>query len=271
MVGEEVKDNLVGTTACIEYGYKADAAVVCEPSCGDDRPFQIHTCTGGVAEFRVAVKGKGCHIGVRKEVIRDGGLGSQVGVNAIDKGFIIYNAVRELERQWGQTKRHDMFEPGQFVINDGIVQGGIAKSTVAPEMTLDYAVLFPPQNTFEEIKEEIEKCIYNACQNDPWLRENPPEITWLFDWPAFEVGQDIPIAKTVQKAVREVVPEGGEMTSMKAVCDAPFVTEQGIPAVILGPGNFKYAHTEGEKIEIQRMVEAAKIYALAMAEWCQTE
>ncbi|AMP19991.1 hypothetical protein AZF37_01275 [endosymbiont 'TC1' of Trimyema compressum] len=36
VVGEETKSNLLGTTACLKKGYTAYAAIVAEPTCGDN-------------------------------------------------------------------------------------------------------------------------------------------------------------------------------------------------------------------------------------------
>ena len=34
-----------------------------------------------------------------------------VGVNAIDKGVFIFQALRQLEDEWGLTKQHPLFSP----------------------------------------------------------------------------------------------------------------------------------------------------------------
>jgi hypothetical protein len=40
---------------------------------------------------------------MRAQLIRAGGAGETVGVNAIDKGLFIMNAIRQLEEEWGQS------------------------------------------------------------------------------------------------------------------------------------------------------------------------
>src|SRR5581483_1808478 len=100
VVGEEMMDHECGTTAILKRGYTADAAVVSEPSAPPD-PLAIVPVTPGLWWFSVTVRGKATHASMRGETFRAGGLGAQVGVNAIDKGVQIFNAIRQLEDQWG--------------------------------------------------------------------------------------------------------------------------------------------------------------------------
>jgi len=271
VVGEEQKENELGTTACLEKGYTADAAIVCEPTCTKSDPFMIHVASVGVIEMKWAVKGKSCHVGLRREVVRDGGEGKAVGVDAFEKGWLIYQALKQLERQWGQSKKHPLYKAGQFCINAATVTGGTAPSFVPADMSMSYAITYPPQENAQDIQEEIETCVRRACQNDPWLRENPPEITWIFNWPSFETDPNSEICALLQQSVREVCAAGGQHSGFIAVCDASFLEEKGIPVVVCGPGDAKYIHGAKEKLSISQLMDAAQIYALTMARWCGVE
>lgn len=266
-VGEECKATEAGTGAIMEKGYRADAAIVCEPTCGAAQ-FEVNPAQSGVFEMKWMVKGKACHAGMRREVIRDGGAGAVVGVDAIEKGMILYNAIKNLERKWGQSKKHPLYKPGNFCINGAVIQAGAAPSIVPEKMEMSYAIFYPPQDTAESIKEELEACIQNACQTDEWLKENPPEITWIFNWPSFDCSVDEEIVKTAVSCVKEIVPDGGAVSGMFAVCDGCFIYEKRIPVIVLGPGNVSDTHTANEKVAISELVEAAKIYAMIIAEWC---
>jgi acetylornithine deacetylase len=191
-----------------------------------------------------------------------------VGVDAIEKGMIVYNAIKDLERRWGQTKTHPMFKPGSFNLNAATIKAGVGPSLVAPEMEMSYGIFYCPSDEAETVKKEIEEHVHNACLNDPWLRANPPAISWTFNWPAFNTAADDPISVTAQEAVREVCPEGGGARAFFAVCDGCFIREKNIPVVVLGPGECLLCHTADERVSIDQLVQAAKIYALAIAKWC---
>lgn len=270
VVGEECKETEAGTGACIARGYVADAAIVCEPTCTDTL-FEINPASAGVFEMKWTVRGKSCHSGMRREVIRDGGAGAAVGVDAIEKGMIVYRAIKDLEIRWGQTKSHPLYKPGNFCINGGTIGGGVGPSVVPGEMEMSYAIFYPPQEKAEDIKKEIEDCVRNACLNDPWLVENPPEITWLFNWGSYDTQLSEPICAVTESAVKAVAPEGGRYNGFFAVCDASFLHEAGIPTVAVGPGENRYAHGADEKLSVAQLTDAAKIYALAIAEWCGLE
>ena len=267
-VGEENKETEAGTGACLDKGYLADAAIVCEPSCMPDGVFDVAIAQSGVFEMTWSVKGKSCHVGARREVIRDGGAGDIVGVDAIEKGMIIYNAIKDLERRWGQTKQHPMFKPGSFNISAATIKAGVGASFVAPEMEMSYGILYNPNDGAEKTKQEIEEVISNACLNDPWLKANPPKVTWTFNWPSFNTSPDEPISVVAQNAVRAVVPEGGATRSFFAVSDGCFIEEKNIPIVVMGPGDCFVAHTVNERVSIEQLVQAAKIYAATIADWC---
>ncbi len=111
VVGEEVMDHECGVTATIDRGYRADAAVVSEPSSPPD-PLAVVPISPGLWWFSVTVRGKASHASMRGQTFRAGGGGAEVGVNAIDKGILIFQAIRQLEDTWGQTKRHPLFAPG---------------------------------------------------------------------------------------------------------------------------------------------------------------
>lgn len=74
VVGEECKATEAGTGAVLDRGYRADAAIICEPTCAV-KPFEINPAQAGIFEMKWTVTGKACHAGLRREVIRDGGAG----------------------------------------------------------------------------------------------------------------------------------------------------------------------------------------------------
>lgn len=146
VVGEETMDHLLGTTATVERGYRADAAIITEPS-----SLHLQPVTTGVILMRVHVKGKATHATARDMMIRPGGNGDEVGVNAIEKGVKVLEMLQELEQQWGITKRHPLFNPGHFVIHPGVIDGapyGHRYVAVVPDYCdIDYAILYNPAET----------------------------------------------------------------------------------------------------------------------------
>jgi acetylornithine deacetylase len=117
VVGEEMMEHLIGTSATVKRGYTADAAIVVEPSEPPHRLGIIPACCN-VGYLVCTISGKATHACLRGEVIRAGGEGQALGVSSIDKAVLIYQGLRQLEEEWGQSKRHPLYaRPGHFTIH----------------------------------------------------------------------------------------------------------------------------------------------------------
>lgn len=269
--GEEMMQPEIGTSATVERGYRADAAIVVESS-APPHHLAILTASPGVLILKVNIKGKAAHTSMRDEVIRAGGRGPAVAVSAIDKGMIIYNGLLKLEEEWGQTKSHPAFtRPGHFTICPATFAGGLDGIAFIPaNCSITYVVWHAPQDTKEQVVEEITKRIHALAQTDPWLRENPPELDWRdgWWWPPYDLPSDSPICKAAAVAYEAIMNEPAKYYGFTAVDDATFLNQAGIPTITMGPGSIEIAHTANEHIEIEELMNAVKIYALTILEWC---
>lgn len=277
VIGEETMSHEVGVSAVCSQ-YKADGAIVSEPT-APPRSLAVSPVTAGLLWFTLTCSGKSSHASVRYEMIRAGGQGETIAVSAIEKGMYLIEALRRLEDQWGQSKSHPLFRPGHFTIHPGVVTGGpfgvLIPFLISQFCTIEYAVWYPPHESAEDIKSEIRGYIDAACQLDPWLRANPPEIKFNLHWPPSELDITHPIVQTCVNAHREANEPGAEerdlLHGFGAVCDAAFLNRAGIPTVIYGPGSVLQAHAVDEYVEEDLVVEAAKTYALAAMDWCGYE
>jgi acetylornithine deacetylase len=271
VVGEEMMNHEVGTTATVKRGYRADAAIVVEPS-GTPYPFGLSPASPGLFYLRITVKGKATHACFRKDLVRAGGIGARAGVNSIDKAMIVYDALNKLEQEWGQTKIHPMFDhPIQFTLHPGAITGGPSGPFVVSDLsTIEYAIWHDPRDSEEKVKNEVEDQIHRFAKTDPWLKENPPKLEWVLWWPPYDLPADAPICKAVHAAYETLMNEPPKYSGFFAVDDASFLNLAGIPAITIGPGsgNIHGIHGADEFILISQLVDAAKIYALSIAEWC---
>lgn len=278
-VGEEVMDHECGTTAIIKRGYTADAAVVSEPS-SPPSPLAIVPVTPGLWWFSVTVDGKSTHASMRAQTFRAGGAGASVGVNAIDKGIFIFQALRQLEDEWGLSKQHPLFAPGHFTIHPGVVTGGphgvLVPFVVSEFITFEYCVWYHPDDDPEDVRAEIERHVQAAAQLDPWLREHPPRLEWKLNWPASKIDPDHPIIEVLGDA-HERAAEGTRfagrptIAGFAAVEDTSFLNLGGVPALSYGPGDLRVAHADDEYILIDELMTATRTYALLALDWCGTE
>ncbi len=276
VVGEEVMDHECGVTATIKRGYTADAAVVSEPS-APPAPLAVIPVSPGLWWFSVTVPGKPTHASMRGNLIRAGGLGDEVGVNAIDKGVDIFLAMRRLEDEWGQSKRHVLFPAGHFTIHPGVVTGGpkgvLVPFIVSEFMTIEYCCWYHPDERPDQVRQEIEEHIHRAAQLDPWLRAHPPVIEWKLNWPSFSVDPKHPICLAIGNAHEEAnagtrFAGRPAVNGFAAVEDCSFLNLGGIPTVSYGPGDLRVAHAYDEHVAIDEVVAATRTFALLAIDWC---
>ena len=271
VVGEETMDHEVGVSATVRRGYRADSAVVVEPT-GFGAPPTIAPCSAGVMQLTIDVPGKATHVMARGSLIWPGGAGEQFGVNAIDKGYLVYEALRQLEQTWGFTRTHPLFAPGHFNLGVNVMFGrppGPPVPFIVPHIcTLEVIVIYPPDVAAEEIRAEVEAHIGRACDQDPWLREHRPVLRWVHHWPPYAQPGDHPICQTLMAAYAQAQGQPATLAGFPAVDDATWLERGGIPAISYGPGNVMMAHAVDEFVPISEVMDACKIYALAAMAWC---
>jgi acetylornithine deacetylase len=278
-VGEETMDHEAGVSSAIERGYRADAAVVSEPS-GPDT-LAISPLSSGMLWCDITVVGKRTHAAMRGQSIHAGGGGPDIGVNAIDKGVMIFEAIRRLEQEWVFTKTHPEFNAGHFSLLPGAIIGGTKGANaqipfmLADYLTIDYVVWYPPNEDPEAVKAEIEAHLEAFSQTDTWLRDNPPVVNWKQNWRANNPGLAAENITRALERAHELAAVGTEfagpasVNGFCAVYDATFLTESGIPAISYGPGDVRMAHADDEYALIEELITATKAFALLAVDWCE--
>lgn len=277
VVGEEVGDHEAGTTAAVSAGYTADAAIVVEPSHFDDGDPNYAMSTPGGLVFRVTLQGKTAHSSLRGMTVHPTLRGEALGVNTIDKYWVVYSALRELENRWALTDRHPDFVPGYFNLLPGVLEAhpvGFRVPFAHPdELVVEYCVAHHPDRTNAEVIAEVEAVITAACANDSWLAANPPQVEWTLLWPPYNAPEDLDVVPALRAAHSDALGAfDGSRPALRegfmGLCDATWLQEAGIPGVIYGPGAATTAHAEGEYVPIHQIITAAKTYALTAVRYC---
>jgi len=276
VVGEEMMEHYLGTTACIEAGFRADGAVVTEPS-SFPAPLTVSPVAPGNWYLRIRVEGRSTHCGNRPLAIRPGGLGDAIGVNALEKAVKIVVALQELEAQWGLTKTHPHFWPGFFSLLPGVLYSdpGLPIPFYFPNQAeIQYSIWYPPQEEAGEVVREVEDYVLGVAALDPWLREHPPRFEWLNNWPPMETAWEHPLVQAMVRAHESTSgrpippPSPQHPVNFGAASDGSFLEDAGIPTVVFGPGDLKLAHCRDESIAIEEIAAAARSLAVCVVEWC---
>jgi acetylornithine deacetylase len=276
VVGEEMMEHALGTTAVVRAGFRAEGAIVTEPT-SFPRPLTVSTVAAGAFILRILVEGKSTHCGNRPLAIRPGGLGDEIGVNALEKALDVLEALQRLEEQWGISKRHPCFPPGFFTIGPNLLHAdpGVQFPAYFPQRAvIEYVIWYPPQEPAEEVAREIEAHVLAACRLDTWLREHPPTFEWLSNWPPMETPWEHELAQAMARGheaasgERVGAPSPERPVNFGAASDGSFYEGEGIPAVVYGPGDLRVAHCRDEHVLLDEVTTAAKALAATVVDWC---
>ena len=257
VVDEEGGGN--GTLGCVVEGYKADAAIVTEPT-----RLHIQPASRGVMLLQVDVEGKATHACLKWG-----------GVNAIEKGVKIIQGMIELERLWLASRHNPLFPPPTITI--GRIDGGMAGSQVPGECVLKFDVKYLPVEvdrdgceksiTGDMVKAEVTEWIRTLCEGDPWLRDHQPSLDWYQQVIPHYLDPSHPIVETVHGSSERVLGRAN-ITGFPAGCDARHLQNRaGVPTVIFGPGNLQYAHSIDEHVSVKEYLQAIKVMALTIHQW----
>lgn len=271
VVGEETMDHECGVTATVRRGYTADAAIVTEPTGFSSAPV-IAPCSPGTFWLRVTVPGKPTHVMVRGNLIWPGGRGDEYGVNAIDKGLIVHDALRRLEAEWGMRKRHPLFPPGHFTLGMNLLSGrppGPPVPFIVPNVCeMNYIVIYSPMDDPGQVQSEITSYLESVFDQDSWLRVHRPTLEWMHHWPVYDTPVDHPIMTALSDAHERVLDRRATVQGFPAVDDATYLQLGGIPSISYGPGDIMVAHSIDEYVTCADVIDACKVLATTAIEWC---
>jgi len=252
VVNEEHAGN--GALGCVAKGYTADAAIVTESSGSGS----VVTESGGGVYWEIKLKGKETHAACRWQGKE------QYGVSAIEKAPLIINKLLEMERSLNKN------EP-DISLCVGMIKGGTYSTSTALECTLNGVAYFSANlgtkaEGLVKVKNLLKECVKNI--DDPWLKQNPPELLFQHYDDAYRLGDNgKEILSTLMGAGKDLL--GKEITISKmGACDARSLgNEGGIPVIVYGPGNTKTAHSLDEYIEIDDYIKAIKVLAVTIYRW----
>jgi acetylornithine deacetylase len=247
----------MGTLATILRGYKADAAIIPEPT-----NMKLFIKQQGSMWFRVTVEGLAAHGGTRYE-----------GVSAIDKAWKVYDAIIKLETKRNAAINDPLYKHISIPlpINVGKIQGGSWPSSVPDLVTLEGRIGVGPHEEMIDVKNQLAACLKEVSDHDDWLRTRPVRLEFFgAQWVPNFVEREHPF---VDVLVNNFETLNGKKITIEA---APWGTDGGllgkvggIPTLIIGPGETKVAHYPNEFIDLEEMIKAAKLFAHTILSWCE--
>jgi acetylornithine deacetylase len=254
-VDEERTGN--GTLACVVRGYKADAGICCETSSLHVQP----ACIGRIW-FEIFVRGKPAGIQRRWE-----------GVNAIEKGYGIVEAVSELENIRINKLEHPLYpdKRGSLPCMVGVFQSGSFPSAFPDTCLLKGSIATLPGEDTEQVKQSFVDYIIEYAEKDSWLKEHLPEISFSgYCGDPAEIEVDHPVVRSVCTNFKTATGAQPKITGRQGAADTRYLIQYGeTPSVIFGPGLTEQMHSSDEWVNIDDVVIAAEVLAYTILDWCE--
>ncbi len=222
---------------------KVDAAVIAEPT--DLEVIRSHK---GVVRFNLTVRGQAAHSSK-----------PYLGVNAIAKMARLIVQLEEQLEQLYAGKSDPLIGHPTFSI--GTIEGGTQVNFVPDVCRVAIDCRIIPGDTPQSTLADFAAVIDQAKTADPELiaeLEDP-----YFICAALGTEEDAAIVQSATSACQEVLGEAKIDGVPYATDGSPF-SENGVPAIVLGPGSIDQAHGAVEWVECAQVVKAVDIYQRIM-------
>jgi acetylornithine deacetylase/succinyl-diaminopimelate desuccinylase family protein len=224
-------------------GIRGDAALVGEPT-----DLQPVIGQKGALWLRISTLGKSAH-----------GSRPHLGVNAVEKMMKLMERLNAAPLE----KEHPLL--GKPTLSIGTIQGG-TKINIVPdrcEIEVDRRIL--PGENREEVLGEMKGILDILQSQDPLFQYLMEEID--FAEPS-EVNPEEEIVKIAVHAIQEATGRKPMLRAFSGFTDSRFYINQcHIPTLVFGPGGVDQSHTTDESVEVEALVQAARIYGLILVNY----
>jgi acetylornithine deacetylase/succinyl-diaminopimelate desuccinylase-like protein len=242
----------------------ADMAVI-----GEQTELRVEIGNRGVFRNSVKVFGRATHSGL-----------AQRGINAIQKMAKVILGLYALpyleidDPIWGKSSmnvqkieggRYSASVPDECTIS--IDSRLTAKVPPKLEVFIFLSVSFDQTFLFKRkvwvAKEQIVQMLHSLADSDEEFRfELGAPGEGLVMIPAVSITEEEKIVVAAKEATRKILKREPTIAACSGYTMAARFIQRGIPSIILGPGSVEQAHSADEWVEIQQIVDAAKIYTL---------
>jgi acetylornithine deacetylase/succinyl-diaminopimelate desuccinylase family protein len=241
-VGDEETGSEGGTMLMIrkKIGAEAAYAIVSEPT-----NLQISIGNRGLRWIEVTVKGRASHAGR-----------PHLGANALQAAA---RMISELEKLTFKA-RHPLFEIPTPSLSVTMIQAGTKINIIPERCTFAIDRRMIPGETSESVRQEIEEVLQKSLSEGI-----STEVRLTHEgWDPYALNPDSPLVKGLSRAIKEESGETPKLKGKAGCTDASHLVHKAqIPSVCFGPGLEDTAHTANERVALEKVVQAAKIYARA--------
>ena len=232
--------HMLGSKAIGQGGRMADQGIIGEPT-----NLKICPSNKGRVSTKFITRGRAAHSSVPEK-----------GVNAIAKMAKVIQAFDDYNRELLGRTPHPLCSHGRFT--PGMIRGGVQVNMVPDYCELEVDRRTLPGESLESVYAEFHERVRKAAEGDPDFVCEITDPTWLIA--ANDISPDEPVVAALREAHRGLFGKDPGVEAFAAGSDAPYM---GFPTVLCGPGSINQAHTTCEFVDLQEVVDAARLYLYA--------
>lgn len=207
------EDLSIGTEQLLEAGWRADGAIVCEPTLAD-----LVIAHKGFVWFEVVIHGLASH-----------GSRFDLGVDAISRaGYFLVELDKYAQRLIAGPK-HPSLGPGS--VHASIVKGGEEPASYPARCTITVERRTVAGESLDQLKTEVEDLLKAAARNVPGLSY---DLKVTFSRSAFEIAADHPLVSLVADQIKFVTGREAKMRTEAFWTDCALLADKGVPVVMYG-------------------------------------
>ena len=236
----------IGTRALIDWGVRADAAVVTEPT-----RLAIMPAHRGFVWLTITTHGHAAH-----------GSRWDIGVDAIRHAGLVLAELDRMDADDLPRQSHALL--GRPSVHASMIEGGTGMSTYPDSCTIRIERRTIPGETSQHVCAELEAACARVAAGRPNFRADV--AVTLSQLPS-DVRVDAPIVLALSDALR-ATGEAVTVEGMSAWTDAALLNEAGIPAICFGPGDISLAHAAEEWVSMTEIERATNVLTRLATEWC---
>lgn len=254
VVGEEECSK--GTEQLIKDNIIPKMVVIPEPT-----QLEVAIAHKGMEWIEVIFKGKSTH-----------GSRPHEGINAIYTASEFCNIVRTELQKKVESKKYTLI--GNATINVGVVKGGNDPNIVPNRAKVQIDRRWLPNETIEEIYEEINEAAKKAVNKIGGSFEvnELRELTASMINTPHSIDENYKLVKEALSSVEKITSKKKEAVAFPAWSDAGLLTNHtSAKSIILGPGNIDQAHADDEFCDIEEIIKTSEVYFDLIQKMCLEE
>ncbi len=255
VIGEE--DGGLGAFGTLARGHTADACVITEPTSGT-----LITAAAGALTFELEVAGLATHAST-----------PYAGHSALDAYLPLHQALVTLAAERNRSVEPLMREyPVPYPLVVGRLSTGDWSSSVPDRLVAQGRLGLRVDEEPDDARQQLVQRIAEVADQDSFLREHPPVVTWLggqFAGGRLEPGS--PLRGLVADAHADVA--GGDRLRERGApygSDLRLYAAAGVPTLHYGPGDVRLAHGPRESVDLDEVLTVARALVLTVLRSCGT-